>query len=241
MELNHSFPNIELRSEDVQELMGTIPPVILRIGTSVILCFFILIYIASIYIEYPEIIAIPIVARNVNGVTEINALKSGVLVELNMKQGQVHKGDVLAKIVVNYTDVVDTICVKTPFTGIIYPCYNFQEKDYVEKNDILCVVVDSINNIITAKASVSADLKKKLIPGMKIISNFDDVSLEGKVLSIADFANPINGTYIITMIFANSKELENRIIWKHHTIAKVKVAEYSVFDKFFRDRIIPSF
>ena len=239
MEIKQKVPNIELRSEEVQELMGKIPPVILRVGISVILVFVILIYVASNFTKYPDIIAIPIIAKNVNHVTEIKAIKSGQLVDLKMVRGHVGKGDTLAKIVVNAEDEIDTVCIKSPFAGIICPCDAFQEKEYVDENDILCVVVDSIKEIITAKASVSSDFRKKIVQGMTIESYIDDILLQGKIASIADYANPTNEMYTVTMEFENSKETENMIIWNCHTNAKIKITERSVFDRFFKENLIP--
>lgn len=239
MESKQKAPNIELRSEEVQELMGKIPPAILRVGISIILFFVLLIYIASDCIKYPNIIAIPIVAKNVNCMAEIKAVKSGQLVESHLEHSHVCMGDTLAKIAINSGEVIDTLCIKSPFTGSVYPCGTFQEKDYVDENDVLCVVVDSVKNRITAKASISADLKRIIVLGMTIESMIGNNILQGKVVSIADYANPITETYGITIVFDNSKTFENAIVWNCHTNAKIKTMEQSVFDKFFKDKIIP--
>ena len=239
MENKQEVPNIELRSEEVQELMGKIPPAILRVGISIILFFVVLIYIASNYIKYPNIITIPIVAKNVNCMAEIKSMNSGQLVESHLEHSHVCMGDTLAKIAINSGEVIDTLCIKSPFTGSVYPCGTFQEKDYVDENDVLCVVVDSVKNRITAKASISADLKKIIVQGMTIESKIDNNILQGKVVSIADYANPTTETYGITIVFENSKTFENVIVWNYHTSAKIKTMEQSVFDKFFKDRIIP--
>ena len=45
MDTKDKIPNIELRSEEVQELMGKIPPLILRVGLLIVL-FFILFFIS---------------------------------------------------------------------------------------------------------------------------------------------------------------------------------------------------
>ena len=239
METKQKSPNIELRSEEVQELMGKIPPVILRVGISVILFFVVLIFIVSNFVKYPDIITIPIVAKNVNCMVELKAVKPGQLVESHMEHSRVCMGDTLAKIAINSAEVIDTLCIKSPFAGSVYPCGTFQEKDYVDENDVLCVVVDSVKNRITAKASISSDLKRIIVPGMTIESKIDDYILQGKVVSIADYANPTNETYCISIIFDNSKSLRNAIVWNCHTDAKIKTMEQSVFDKFFKDRIIP--
>lgn len=241
METRHNVPNIELRSEEVQELMGKIPPVILHIGITVILCFVIFMFIASNFVKYPDIITFPIVAKNTNFMTEIRATESGQITFLNMDYGHIYKNDTLAGIVVNNRDMQDTIFIKSPFTGIVYPCNVFQEYDYVDKNSILCMVIDSIKDVIIAKASIPADLKKSLRPGMIIESNINDILLQGKVASIANYANPITGTYIVTVVFKTPPKLQGVVVWNSQINARVKIAERSIFDKFFKDRIVPTF
>ena len=53
--------NIELRSDEVQELMGRVPPYIQRVGISVILLIVIGFFVASAFIKYPTYI--PVKAR----------------------------------------------------------------------------------------------------------------------------------------------------------------------------------
>lgn len=71
-------------------------------------------------IKYPNIIAIPIVAKNVNCMAEIKAVKSGQLVESHLEHSHVCMGDTLAKIAINSGEVIDTLCTKSPFTGFVY-------------------------------------------------------------------------------------------------------------------------
>ena len=238
MEPKHKAPNIELRSEEVQELMGKIPPFILRMGISVIFVFVALIFVASNFIKYPDIISIPIVAKNVSYVVGIKAAKSGLLIESHMEHGRICKGEVLAKIVANRDCEHDTISVMSPFSGVVYPCDVFQKFNYIEKNSVLCVVVDSIKDKIKAKAFVTADLKKYITKGMTVESSINNNPLVGKVTSIADYANPYNVTYTISMEFETPVELGNTIIWNSQANAKIKITEQSVFNKFFKNKIV---
>lgn len=238
METKHKAPNIELRSEEVQELMGKIPPVILRVGISVILVLVALIFVASNFIKYPDIISIPIVAKNVDYVAGIKAAKSGLLIDLHMEHGHICKGETLAKIVANSDGGHDTIAVKSPFSGIVYPCDVFQKFNYVEKSSVLCVVADSVKGKVKAKAFVAAGLKKYITQGMTVESSINNNPLAGKVTSIADYANPYNGTYTISMEFETPVELGNTIIWNSQANAKIKITEQSVFDKFFKNKIV---
>ena len=240
MDLKKNVPNIELRSEEVQELMGKIPPAILRVGISVILVFVVLVLVAGNFIKYPDIISIPVIARNVNYVTEVKAANSGMLVELNIGHRHICMGETLAEIAVNSDSEIDTMSIISQFSGIVYPCDEYQHSDYIEKNSVLCIVVDSIKDKINAKADVTADLKNYIVKGMVVETSINNTLLVGKVISIADYTNPYKGTYTISMEFETPKELSGVVIWKSKANAKIKISERSVFEKFFKNKIIPN-
>ena len=238
MNRKRKIRNIELRSEEVQKLMGKIPPAIMRIGNSVMLILLIFVFIASNLIKYPDTITIPIVAKNVNYLSEIKVPKHGKLIESHMKRGHAFMGGTIAKVAVINGGIIDTACILSPFTGVVHPCDVFQENDYVVANDVLCVVADSIKDVITAKASVSVNLKKKIMLGMEVESYINANVVHGKIVSIANCANPSDGTYRITIIFEKSKELENTIVWDCHTDARIKINGQTLFEKIFKDSSI---
>lgn len=238
METKHKITNIELRSEEVQELMGRIPPVILRVGITVILVFAILIIIASNFIKYPDTISVPIVINNVNILTEVKTEKTGQIIDFRKVRCHVDKGDTLAKIVAEDVNDIDTTYICSPFTGIVYPCDLFQEKDYVYKGEDLFFVVDSIRKKIIAKASIPITLKKKIKIGMPVESSINNIALLGRVTLIAEYANPNNGTYVVTLEFETPRELTNFVVWNFHTVGKLKITEQTVFKRFFANKII---
>lgn len=241
METKSKSSNFGLCSEEVQEIMGKIPPAILRIGITLIIVFLILFLFVSNFIKYPDVISFPVTAKNVNRITEIKTEKSGQLLKLDIRHHRVNKGDSLAAMAVNVYNNIDTVYIKSPSNGVVYPCDEFLEMDYVGEGDVLCVLVDSVNCLISAKAAVSHDLKNKLKLGMKTESEIDGKVLQGEILSIADYANPINGTYVITIKLGNSMDLNNVIIWNCHADVKIKISEQSVFEKFFKYGIHPTY
>lgn len=238
MEKRQQLPNIELRSEEVQELMGKIPPAILRVGISVILSFVLLVFTASYFIKYPNTVTIPIVAKNVNLMTEVKATCSGQIIDLNVKSGHIHKGDTLLKIAISHEDKAGILSIESPLSGSVRPCGIFQENDYVNEGEGLFFVVDSIRKKIIAKASIPVGLKKKVTIGMSVESSINDIALKGKVTSIAEYTNPNNGTYAITLEFATPRELASSIVWNVHTDAKLIITERTIFENFFKDKIM---
>jgi len=55
--------NIELRSKDIQEVIGKIPPIIIRIGISIIILVVLLILVFVSSLEYPEYVKAPAIAK----------------------------------------------------------------------------------------------------------------------------------------------------------------------------------
>lgn len=240
MERDKKSTNIELRSEEVQELMGKISPIIQRIGISIVLVFVILIYIASNVIMYPDIVSVPIIANNVNYVSEIKTESSGILIESKISHDNVCNGDTLAKIVSDNADGQDTVFIISPCSGIVYPCDIVKQFSYVESGSVLCIVSDSINDKIRAKAFITAEMKNKILKDMVVESIIEGNVIVGKVVSVADYADPYKGTYAMSMEFETPLGLVNTIFWHSQAIAKIKITERSVFDKFFKERIIPT-
>jgi hypothetical protein len=233
MNNKEKIPNIELRSEEVQELMGKKPPLILRAGIYTILGIILLLCIASHFVIYPEIISIPVGVRNVTYMKEITATASGTLFYFDSRNREVCVGDTLAKILVYKYNGVDTACVRSPYPGVIYTYDVFQKNEFVTKNSTLCFLTDSISRRLTAKAFISRDIKGKIQSGMAAESSINDVAIHGKIVSITECASPINGLYTVIIIFDTPKELSTSVIWNIQANARIKIKERSLFYKFF--------
>jgi hypothetical protein len=230
--------NIELRNEEVQELMGKIPPAILRFGIFIIFFFFITIILVSSFINYPDIEKVPINVKNVTKIIGIKTNCSGQILKINLKRHHVYKGDTLVWLLTSKEDELDTVCIVSPTTGITYPCNSFSKGNYIEKNTILFVLADSIQQVIISNAFVSNNLRKKIKIGMPIEADIDGICFYGKVNNIAKYANPINRTYAIALKFDTPKEFNDIILWKIPSVAKIRISNQSIFDKFFRSKIM---
>lgn len=237
MKRAHTNSNIELRSEEVQELMGKIPPVILRTGIFFLLVFVILIYVVSSFVKYPDTITLPIIAKNVNYMREIRIVKSGRIIDCGIDYGYVRKGDTLAKIAVNEPASQDSITIVSPISGVVYPCDTYHAADYVEKNAILCVIVDSIMGRVVAKSYLRANLRKKVKPGLSVVSEMGGVVLQGNVQSVADYMTPTNNVYALTITFELPKELKKTVLWNIRANAKIRIKEQSVSDRIFKGKL----
>lgn len=101
--------DINLRSEEVQEIMGRVPPAIERYGITVIACIILLLIAGSFFFRYPDAIDAPIVITNSTPPVNIISKTSGKIVEiLKQNEDSVRVGELLGVIEsdADYKDVL---------------------------------------------------------------------------------------------------------------------------------------
>ena len=98
-DISQQMKEIEIRSEDVQEIMGFIPHWIIRWGITMIFAVIALILVGSWFFKYPDIIASSIVLTTENPPANLIARTSGKISELFVEDNQeVKEGDLIAVI-----------------------------------------------------------------------------------------------------------------------------------------------
>ena len=91
--------HIELRSEEFQEVLGSVPHWILRWGITVLAFVVVILLTGSAIIKYPDVISARIVLTGMNPPATVVAHSSGKINELYVKDNQeVKAGDYLAVI-----------------------------------------------------------------------------------------------------------------------------------------------
>jgi len=101
---------IEIRSEEVQEILGYVPPWIIKSGIGVIFGIILLLFIGSWYFKYPDIISSPISITTENPPAPLVARTSGKISMLLVSDKQlIKKGEILAIIenTANYGHVLE--------------------------------------------------------------------------------------------------------------------------------------
>ncbi len=107
---NDRSNNIELRSEEVQEIMGQIPSWILRWGITTIALVLFAIFVGCFFFRYPDTLSAPVTVTSSTPPVEIYAKVSGKLDTIMLYNHQsVQKNDIIAVIesTAKYEDVED--------------------------------------------------------------------------------------------------------------------------------------
>jgi len=89
--------NIELRSEEVQEIMGEIPTWIIRWGITLLCCIVVCVLIGSYFFKYPVVAKTIMTLTNTIPVSEIYSCSTGRITDIYVKNNdRVKKGTLLA-------------------------------------------------------------------------------------------------------------------------------------------------
>ena len=105
--------DIELRSEEVQEVLGNVPHWILRRGIMVLALFLAALLVGSWFFKYPEIISSQLTLTTANPPANIVAKASGKISELFVKDmQQVTAGEPLA-LIENPAELSDVLHLDT--------------------------------------------------------------------------------------------------------------------------------
>ena len=104
--------NIELRSEQVQEVLETPPGWLIRWGNAVILAVIVLVFTMSYFIKYPEFVPAPIVVTSQNPPEKLQSRTDSKIEKIFISNHQkVKKGDVLMVLqsTANYSDLLELL------------------------------------------------------------------------------------------------------------------------------------
>jgi len=100
---------VELRSEDVQEILGTPPGWLVRWGTSIVLIGFVMILSAAWFVRYPDVVEAKVVVTTATPPVDVIARTDGRISKLLVSDtAAVHTNQLLAVLqsTANYRDVL---------------------------------------------------------------------------------------------------------------------------------------
>lgn len=170
---------IELRSEEVQEILGRPPHWMISSGISVIFIVILAIFIGSYFFKYPDVLNATIVVTTENLPAGVVARTSGRIDTLFVKEKQkVIKGDVLALITntASYTDIFKLKSVISKFNISDLSTFNLIE-DNLQLGEVQSSYLSFVKAIKDYNQFVQTDYYNK-----KIASTERQINSQRKVL-----------------------------------------------------------
>ena len=133
-------PLPELRSEEVQEVLGWIPPWILRSGITVLFVIVIVLFTGSWFYKYPDIIEAPLVVTSHNPPVHVNARVNGKITHLLVTDKQSVKASDYLAIIENPANINDVMQMREQliswFEMISIGFYHFSSDDLSLKYEL---------------------------------------------------------------------------------------------------------
>ncbi len=99
--------SIELRSEEVQEVLGQVPPWILRSGITILFVIVLILLVGSWFYKYPDIIEAPLVVTSYNPPVQVNARVNGKITQLLVSDKQRVKANNYLAVIENAANMGD--------------------------------------------------------------------------------------------------------------------------------------
>ncbi len=228
---NKDLPVIELRSEEVQELMDRKPSFILRYGIGVVLFLLCCSFAASKFVPYPDELKVNVtLLPNVNTKKFVNAREAEVLYITPNLESKVCRGDILG--VFAYEN--DTISFVSPYNGIAYRTGGYNCGDIIKSGCLTILVSDgeSHTSNIYAHTSVDKESAKRIRRGMIMTTEGNkDKYVVKELSSIPD----VNGLY--TIVFTKDSKQSNKIMMQQETTGCIILDNTNVYDRFFAQGI----
>ena len=195
----------ELRSVEVQEVMGNIPSWILRWGNTLLLGIVLGLLIASFYIKYPDVYEGRVCVYSIPKPLPVCSELNGIIAEWKVENGMNIKQDNVLCII--HGDSSDRALI-APISGVVDLHEHYYVGMDIALNEIICnIIPDSVTRYI-GRMTVPSNMKNKIKKGKSVLVCLDGFSyqdygcLNGKIESVSQLLN-LDGNYYVEIDFPN--------------------------------------
>lgn len=191
-----SRPTIELRSTEVQEVMGRMPSAIVRMGQGIILLIFVSLLSYCLFLTYPNYTVIDSHMSNVNNLRYVYAKYMGQVARVHKKNGSfIHPGDTLCLIKTEQGN--QYVIAKNK--GYLYICNEMQEGQYIKPETVLSVIADTLYTSPFTTLYVSEEEVIHLKSGLSIVGKCENKPIRGEITKISTLPNPQTGVFLVNI------------------------------------------
>lgn len=228
--INNTPPDLNLRSEEVQEIMGRVPHWILRRGITLIFLIVLLLILGSWFFRYPDKVTAEVHIVSSIPSAHLTAQTAGCLTRVNVHNGDiVRQGQLLAVMQCSQEGKNKMDSIFSSMQGIVNTPRYMEEGMPLSPNTTLFVITPLQSGQIRAYGQLSAADFVRVKKGQKVLVragvNADDTAISGTVRSVSAFPNE-SGKYFFDLAF--EKTLSQTVSFKGEVPA---TAEIIVNDK----------
>ncbi len=199
--MEQNTKHIELRSEKVRNIIGTIPPFLLRQGTGIIAFVLLLMLLISTIIPYRKTIAVQLHLHTVPKIQKVYAPADGIVLFQN-PQNTIAKNTTIAHL--QYENKL--IPLKTTVKGKVIK--NTGNNSIVKKGELLFLVVPENIKYCYAEAIVPQDFKHLLKKETTVnYTNSNNVLFEGHIKKVCPY--PVDNYFVKVIVTFNCNTFDN--------------------------------
>lgn len=224
---------IELKSTEVQDVMGRMPSAVIRMGQGVIFIIFLVMCLVVLFLKYSNYTIIRSKISNVNFYNVIYAKTQGKIYSIHHKYGDfINRGDTLC--VIEKDDRKQFII--SPSKGYIFAFGEMQEGNYIDSKTCLCVITDTIYATPISTFYVTKEQVDQLRIGMLTEGQWEYGQLEGSITQIVTYPNPQTGKYIIKIQW-NQLDIKTLYPFYEKEISiKLHLSDMKIWENFFYNK-----
>lgn len=206
----------------MRNIIGQIPPALLRYSAAIIGTVLIVLVSISAFIPYQEIISIEITVNTTPQVEDITTTIPGIFIPNERLMLRIERGDTVGYIY--QTDALQPIIA--PITGKVI--FNTESNIHVNCGELIGIIVPDDSLYYYGETQISANDKRKVAINQKvIIETYGTDEIVGYFTEISSLCSP-NGTYDVIIGLGRNASLTPRSKMR----GKVIIIETTILNRF---------
>jgi len=229
--------NIELHHESVEEIMGTPPASMVRVGSGILLLVILGLFMGSLFITLPDMVKVHASLQGEFPLSTQTSPETGRLVKIfRHVDNLVEKGDTILCVENKFCEI---IAVLSEDSGILELNPLLNVINFIQKNDTVAIIWRKETESIACIVLLSPEQGKNVKEGNKIRLNVDKYpseqygTIESYITSISNFSSgrEIQAIAVLPSKIITSHQHEITLKGKNYASAEIITDEKTLFNR----------